>query len=559
MNASPAPDYSPAALVNRLFAAKQPETAAAVAPLVERLFAAQDEGHAFIYLNAAEAESCRSAAPLVGGVNSGAPLRLSGSRLFTAKSLAGEQQLAGEIRRLSASLPLPQDAAVSDWLHRWFADPLAADQQAAAALTLAYRFVLISGGPGTGKTTTVAALLALLCRDGLPRIALTAPTGKAAARMEQALHGALARLPDLPEGVRRHLLSLQGQTVHRLLGLKPPQMLPEYGRSRPLALDVLVLDETSMMDGHLLGCLLAALPDGCRVVLLGDADQLPSVGAGAVLTALTDSPPLPDGVREQLRALLPSNPMDQLRQAHAHLRVSRRFDGQSGIGALARAVAAGQAETAAQAFAGFPAQLHHYAADSDPAALLLDKQAAYWQAVESGDAQAAFARQGDAVLLCALREDAEKINLAYRKLLQSRHGKATGAAWFAGQMLLITRNDPAQNLYNGDIGIVLADAENRLAAYFSGSGGIRRIALSALPEHGDAFALTVHKSQGSEYGEVLFAAPSQAAAAVSRALLYTAVTRAKQRFAYIGSMDSLKAACLNAEQRRTALGQWLYA
>lgn len=552
-------DHTPAAAINRLFAAQNPTIAATVAPLVERLFAAQADGHAFIYLNDAEQQQCRAAAPFVGGIGSGMPLLQYGNKLFTANTFALEQNLAAEIRRLSVTTAPPDDnGQTAKLLHKWFADPLAIDQQAAAALTLLYRFMLISGGPGTGKTTTVAALLALLCRDHLPRIALAAPTGKAAARMAEALHGAVGRLDDLPAAVKQHLLALQGQTVHRLLNLKPPHMQPEYSREMPLDLAILILDEASMLDSHLLCQLLAALPNGCRVILLGDDQQLPSVGAGAVLSALTHSPPLPLDTLQMLHEMLPENPLDQVSQSHARLRVSRRFDAQSGIGRLAAAVAAGQPEQALSAFVQFPEQLAWYEPNTSAAAVLRQKQQQYWQAVAQGDIQAAFTCQTDAVLLTALREDAQTCNRQYRKLLQKHDGIDTDATWFHGQMLLITRNDPIQKLYNGDIGIVFADEQNRLCACFSGSNGIRRIALSALPEHDDAFALTVHKSQGSEYGEVLFAAPNHHSQTFNRALLYTAVTRAKNHFGYIGSSGSLKTACLNQEQRRSALAAFLY-
>lgn len=547
--------HTPAAAVNRLFAALDADAATAAAPLVERLFAAQGDGHAYIRLTSDECDRCRQAAPFIGRSGSGAPLLLHGDQLFTANTFALEQRLAQEIRRLSYEHPLNEAESTAELLHTWFAGESARDQQAAAALTLLQNFVLISGGPGTGKTTTVAKLLALLCRDGLPRIALAAPTGKAAARMSEALHRAVGSIGGLSEAVVRHLLSLQGQTIHRLLGLQPPAMRPQFDAQSPLALDILLLDEASMVDSYLLYQLLCALPDGCRVVLLGDADQLPSVGAGAVVSALSRSPSLSLPLLQTLHRLLPDNPLDQVAERHARLRISHRFGADSGIGNLARAVAEGQSEQAAAAFAAFPEQLQQHDSAA-AAALLFNKQQAYWQAVDSGDVQAAFTHQNDAVILTALREDAAACNLACRRLLKTRCSCDTDAPWFAGQMLLITRNDAAQKLYNGDTGLVLPDEHGRLSACFAAADGVRRIALSALPEHDDAFALTVHKSQGSEYGEVLFAAPAEGYIP-GRALLYTAVTRAKHRFAYIGSISSLKAACQNPEQRRTALAKWL--
>ena len=443
----------------RLLHRLSPENAAAAEPFVLRLFDALAQGDTLVYMDDGEAAALNAMPDLVGR-DGDTPLVLRGRQLFLAKYFRQEQELAWHIRRImQAACTVPEPAAVSDKLQQWFADEGSFDQQAACTLALLQPFMLISGGPGTGKTTTVAKLLALLCSDGsLPRIALVAPTGK----------------------------------------------------------------------------------------------------AGAVLEALTQTPLLPEAVQNALHAYLPHRrDWQTLSQQHARLTRSHRFGENSAIGRLARAVLAG-GEQVDDVLAAFPDALQRHENNADQIARMLwQRHQAYWQAVDGGDVQAAFAEQQKCVVLTALRHDAERINRHYTRRLQVQRHIAPNAAWFAGQIILITRNAPAQQLYNGDVGIIMqpAQAETGLTACFAHGESYRSVPLSRLPEHETAFALTVHKSQGSEYGEVWYAAPEQAA--VSRALLYTAITRAKEKFAYWGSMESFHAACRQAERRHTALDVFL--
>lgn len=548
-------DYLSAAVLP-LLAKLAPQAAERVAPYIPRLFAALADGNSFIYLGRDEAQELAQAAPVVGS-DAESPLVLDGRRLFLARHWQLERDLARQILRLRtrAAPPdnLPQLRAL---LQQWFADAGSRDQQAAAALTLLQNFMLVSGGPGTGKTTTVAKLLALLCQNGsLPRIALAAPTGKAAARMAQSLHQAVAKISGLDDAVRGHLSALQGQTVHRLLGLRPPQMQPVFHAGNPLPLDVLLLDEASMLDNGLLLQTLSALPDGCRVVLLGDADQLPSVGAGAVLEALSQGEALSPATAELLRELLPQGWQTELREHSARLAVSHRFDSGSGIGVLARAVVAGDGAAAEQAFAGFPEQLaRRDGSVEEMAAALYRTQEAYWQAVDAGEAAAVFEHYADAVVLCALRDEAAAFNRAYRRLLQA-HGRADAEGWFAGQLLMISRNDPAQQLFNGDIGIVLPH-QGVPAVWFADGARLRPVPPARLPEHDSAFAITVHKSQGSEYREVWLPLPAAVEQLPDRTLLYTALTRAKERFVCWNA--ALLAEAVHKQSRRhSALADFL--
>ena len=557
-------------VLQRLF----PEAAALCAPFLPRLFSALDDGHSFIWLDEAEAASLGQAAPLADGTGR-APLVLRGRRLFLGRLWQLENDLADEIRRLAASpavLADPQGVAAA--LQAWFAEPGSEGQQAAAALALLQNFMLITGGPGTGKTTTVAKLLALLCAgaDPLPRIALAAPTGKAAAHMARALHAALGRFP-LSDGLKAHLSALDGQTVHRLLKQRPPQMRPQFDAANPLPLDILVIDEASMLDLPLFLDLLRAVPEGCRVILLGDENQLPSVGVGAVLSALARPTVLDAATAGRLKTLLPdaerrfqtASNAPPLSANTARLTVSHRFGEHSGLGTLARAVCAGEGENALAAFERFPDELSlRAAALLQLADAFCRARAAYFQAADSADPAAVFAALGRLTVLAARRGDAERFNEACRRHLAHAGRVREGSAWFAGLPVMIERNDHALGLYNGDVGIVLPEQggtdEAALSAVFPAADGFRRVPLSRLPAHGSAFAVTVHKSQGSEYGEVWLLPPADGSAeGFSRALLYTAVTRARERFVYAGSRESFAAACANTETRRTALREFLAA
>lgn len=548
-----------------------PAEAGMAEPYVLRLFAALQDGHSYIRLTDDEAEQLALAENIIGR-QGGMPLVMQGRRLFLGRMWQLERDLAAEICRLAHP-----SAEKVDWmqaaqnLHSWFADKGSEGQRDAAALALLQSFMLITGGPGTGKTTTVAKLLGLICSNSrqLPRIALAAPTGKAAAHMARALHRALDGF-SLPEKIYSHLVRLEGQTVHRLLELRPPQMQSAYNRWRPLPYDVLVVDEASMLDTSLLLQLLRAVPDGCRVIFLGDEHQLPSVGAGAVLAALSQNTVLSSETAGKLAEYLPEHGFlvdDEkavpLSQNSARLTVSHRFGADSGIGCLARAVIAKDAESAWAQFGRFSQELEVMQADvKKQAELLYQRHEKYWQAVDSGNVALAYGHAADVAVLAAWRKDAEIFNETYCRHLQ-RFGRATEETpWFAGQIIMVTRNDYMQDLFNGDIGLIMPDtaSANGLAAYFPDMEGFRKTAVSRLPAHETAFAMTVHKSQGSEYREVWLVPPSvvsvrdeDSLSGLNNALLYTGITRARKRFVFFGSKQEMTAAVETVRIRRTAL------
>lgn len=548
-----------------------PAEAGIAEPYVLRLFVALQDGHSYIRLTDDEAEQLALAENVVGR-QGGMPLVMQGRRLFLGRMWQLERDLAAEICRLAHP-----SAEKVDWmqaaqnLHSWFADKGSEGQRDAAALALLQSFMLITGGPGTGKTTTVAKLLGLICSNSrqLPRIALAAPTGKAAAHMARALHRALDGFC-LSEKIYSHLVQLEGQTVHRLLELRPPQMQSAYNRWWPLPYDVLVVDEASMLDTSLLLQLLRAVPDGCRVIFLGDEHQLPSVGAGAVLAALSQDTVLSSETAGKLAEYLPEHGFlvdDEkavpLSQNSARLTVSHRFGADSGIGCLARAVIAKDAESAWAQFGRFPQELEVMQADvKKQAELLYQRHEKYWQAVDSGNVALAYGHAADVAVLAAWRKDAEIFNETYCRHLQ-RFGRATEETpWFAGQIIMVTRNDYIQDLFNGDIGLIMPDtaSANGLAAYFPYMEGFRKTAVSRLPAHETAFAMTVHKSQGSEYREVWLVPPSvvsvydeDSLSGLNNALLYTGITRARKRFVFFGSKQEMTAAVETVRIRRTAL------
>ena len=547
--------------------------AEALSSYIERLFQALQNGHSFIRLKKGEASFLSTLKPVVG--ESASPLILEGEKLFLGRMWQLEYDLAVEIKRLAAAdTSTPDAAGVRQNLAKWFQGVGSEGQRDAAALALLQSFMVITGGPGTGKTTTVAKLLALICGEdeNLPNIALAAPTGKAAAHMARALHRAINGF-DAPEAVRRHLLKLEGQTVHRLLKLRPPKMQAAFNPVYPLPFDVLVIDEASMLDTALMLQLLKAVKTGARVILLGDENQLPSVGIGAVLSVLSQKTVLDGETHQRLAAFLPEHGFSVsvnppvLAQNTAHLSFSHRFGDNSGIGCLARAAVSGDEGTWAL-FDRFPDELEHSECRLNAQVERLYRtHKAYWQAVDEGNIESAYAGISDIVVLAAWRQDAEDFNEAYCNYVRRKRNIPEHQAYFAGEPIMIRQNDYALGLFNGDVGLIMDDAQRpgSLSAYFPDTDGFKKVAVSCLPEFEPAFAMTVHKSQGSEYREVWLLTPSaapsdegdDALSGLSKELLYTAITRAREKFVFFGGEEAFRQAAATVKTRQTALGNML--
>lgn len=435
-------------------------------------------------------------------------------------------------------------------------------QRTAAGLALLKRFVVISGGPGTGKTYTVARILAALAAlyPRKLRIGLAAPTGKAALRLQESIRSAKATLP--PQWVEA--IPDQARTLHRLLGFRssPPGFI--HHRTNPLHLDLLILDEASMIDVSLMAAMLAALPPSCRVILLGDRDQLASVEAGNLFgdicgnadcgwsTALTIHLETLTG-STYANTQSPDATPDAIADAIVLLQTSQRFQKLSGIGALSRAVNSGRGEA-------LETVLHHSYPDLQIVEQVGPTQSPWLRKqlerffsplFTATSAQDALQELGQRRILCALRDGVsgvDGINRLAETIFRRRGCIGAGEHCYPGMPIIILRNDYHQNLFNGDTGIVWPDDQGLLQAWFPhpDNDTIRPISLARLPPWQTSYAITVHKSQGSEFGEVLLLLPHEDVPILTRELLYTGITRARETLIVYGRKELL----LRAIERR---------
>jgi len=466
------------------------------------------------------------ASTLIGTPDDYAPLTLVGDRLYLARYQAYEQQLAEQLLARTGDAPEVDEARLAESLARLFAfNQQRPDwQRLAAAQAVRRRLAVISGGPGTGKTTTVVRLLAaLLEQPGGERLAigLAAPTGKAAARMAEAIRNAKAELP-VSDAVKEALPD-EARTLHRLLGSRGDSPRVRHDAANPLALDVLVVDEASMVDLALMAKLVAALPPKARLILLGDKDQLAGFDAGAAseLERITGQP------------VPVETPRSRLGDAVVLLTHSHRFAGDSGIGELARRINAGDAKGTVALLQEGRADLAWNAAPGATALIerLEQGYGGYLQAARQGDPGPAFEAFNGFRALTAQREGpfgVTGINEALETRFRRRLGVPARERWYPGRAVMVRQNDYALGLFNGDIGLCLK-TEQGLRVFFEGDDGHRGFAPARLPSHDSAFAMTVHKSQGSEFTEVLLALPDQPSPLLTRALFYTGITRAKRR------------------------------
>lgn len=514
-----------------------------------------------------------------------------GDRLYLLRYFDYEQRLA---RRLARAASAPFDLGASLERLRPTLDALfdpgegaapADPQKLAAALALRNRLTVISGGPGTGKTTTVVRLLAcLLEADPGCRIALAAPTGKAAARMIEAIR---QRAATLPEALRARLPT-QASTVHRLLGARPGGGVAHHA-GHPLAIDALVVDEASMLDLALATRLLEAVPEAARIVLLGDKDQLAAVESGAVFAEIGADPRLSTDCVAELAALTgssaeaiaqavpasasagPQPDAPALPDATIWLTRNYRFEAGSGIGTLAALVNAGRAAEALQCLRDASrtgdAPLRWIddaeAGAARAIATAQDVYAAYRDAVQragSADAAAVAAALERVRVLCALREGAlgvRAVNAALEAWFRAALGERDADArspWYPGRPVQVLRNDALLRLFNGDIGIALPDADGAMLIHFAdAAGGFRAVAPARLPPHETAFATTVHKAQGSEFAEVLVLLPAAGSRVLTRELLYTALTRARERVTLVAPAAALTQAIATPTRRHSGL------
>lgn len=526
------------------------------------------------------AAACQASA-LTNGTE--APLRQRGTLLWLAKYDAQEQRVADQL--LARTRTLPDDlhlAQLRTGLDRLFPDPADADQRLAAAICALPRVSVLAGGPGTGKTTTVSRLLALL-REQRPqwRIALAAPTGKAAARLGEAVARSLETLPDADQA---RLPGLESTTLHRLLGWRPgPRSGFRHDHTNRLPFDIIVIDEASMVSLTMMDRLLDALRPAARLILVGDPDQLASVEAGAVLADIVgDTAPGPrtapflaalDAVSHS-HGSTPAEPAPahRLRDGIAQLTTNHRFRASSAISALATAIRAGHTEDTLSILRAGDAGVEFVELD-DTAPLsgevlgIVQAEIEAWAAALRaatlrGDHHAAQEALESHRLLCAHRRGPRGVQhwgaLAKRWATADALGSPSPSldGHHPGEPLLVTANDYEIGLFNGDTGIVAAPADPRSAAtqaWFDHGGQPLTVPLVRLGDVQPAYAMTVHRTQGSQFGRVTVILPAASSNLATRETLYTAVTRAIGHVRVVGSIAATIAAVTTPVSRATGL------
>ncbi|GAB3511116.1 exodeoxyribonuclease V subunit alpha [Pseudoxanthomonas daejeonensis] len=525
-----------------------------------------------------------------------APLVLEHGLLYLRRYREYERRLAAGLKRLGGADSSDDVAlaALAPLFTRLFPHAGGGDdrQARAAAVALRQRLLLVTGGPGTGKTTTIARLLVLLAAraaaagQAAPCIALAAPTGRAAERMAESLRKAAQLLA--ADGIETELLAplaTTGSTLHRLLGTRPDAPEFRHHAGNPLEVDLVVVDEASMIDLPLMAKLVEAVPDGARLVLLGDPDQLPSVEAGDVLSGILAA--AGDGLRlaaEDATALHPllggidASAIDagDARSAfparHVHLLRGWRQSAALDLAPLAAAVREGDTGEALRLLrAGQLDGVHYHPTLADPLAEAPQRERllAHWGALANApDPATALARAGELRMLTAVRDGpqgARSLNTRIEALLTGRlaaapargnaHPARGDAAFFHGRLLLVTENSYRHRLFNGDTGICLRDAAGQLMAWFPGESADEPRAFhpATLPAHESAFAMTVHKAQGSEFDEVWLQLPGNDSRVLSRELVYTGLTRARRELHLAASGPILEAALARHASRVSGL------
>lgn len=465
-------------------------------------------------------------------------LRLYDDRLlYLDRYWREEEQVCADLLALSAPA-----APVGVFGYDRLFPPHFDEQRAAAEIALSQAVTVLTGGPGTGKTTTVARLLALLAEQadvsGNPdlRIALAAPTGKAAARLAEAVAGEIGNLDAVD---RRRLAGLDAVTLHRLLGSRPDTSVRfRHHRGNRLPHDVIVVDETSMVSLTMMARLLEAVRPEARLILVGDTDQLASVEAGAVLADLVDGLSARGDVRV------------------AALRTSHRFGEE--IGALADAIRAGDDDATLELLSAGNEHIE-FITDTDPAeslrSILVPHALRLREAALLGATDAALGALDGHRLLCAHRRGpfgVQRWNQQVHRWLAEETGQPAWSPWYAGRPLLVTANDYGLRVYNGDTGVVVTGPDG-LRAVIATAAGPLDFATSRLADIETMHAMTIHKSQGSQADEVTVLVPPEDSRLLTRELLYTAVTRAKARVRVVGSEASVRAAIRRRAVRASGL------
>ncbi len=478
-------------------------------------------------------------------------LRLDDTRLYLDRYWREEGDVcAALLARLDQDAPAVDAEMLESGLTRIFPEEGYAEQRDVARASAARTTTVLTGGPGTGKTTTVAGLLALMAEQQehslgrTPRIAMCAPTAKAAARLQEAVAAATAGLPEVD---RTRLGQIPAVTVHRLLGWRPDSSVRfRHDRTNRLPHDIVVVDETSMVSLTLMARLLDAVRPNARLILVGDADQLASVEAGAVLADVV--------------AGLEHHPVASV----SRLEKNHRFEGRH-LAELADAIKDADADTAIGLLQAGHADIELVDPDDDEAmttfrADLRSAALAVRLPAETGDAPAAVGALDEHRLLCAHRQGRFGVN-GWNREVERLVAEATGVThydeWYAGRPVLVTANDHTLKVYNGDVGVTVRRDGRLLVALSDGTAVPRELATTRLPDVQTMYAMTVHKSQGSQATVVSVIMPPDDSQLLTRELFYTAVTRAQEKVRIVGSESTVRAAIARRVQRASGLAQRL--
>jgi exodeoxyribonuclease V alpha subunit len=561
-------------------ATKEGHTCADLRKLAEQPLHDDGEAAAFVCPRFEPWREQISTSTLVGSGAGATPLVLDAKgRLYLRRHWEHEQRLARMLlQRCARPVELADPEGARKLLSQLFgpARPGAPDwQRIAAQIAAVSSLAVISGGPGTGKTTTVTKVLALAIADELargnpnPRALLVAPTGKAASRLAEAARRAVAAL-EIPEAVRARL-PLHAATVHRVLEADDEGRF-RISAERPLVADVVAVDEASMIDVGLMRALVDAVPDRARLVLLGDRDQLASVEAGAVLADVCGDAGPPRystalGARVQAAFVEPlpgvtSAGASAIDDAVVTLTESHRFAAASALGELARAVQRGDADAVMAIFAGVNDEVALLEPVSDRAphpALTTILVRGFRELAGARTASGALAALERFRVLAAHRRGPLGVTEMNRQI-QSALTDAGSLTPRSGlvQPIIVNRNDATVGLFNGDVGVLFREGEGGTRAAFPGeSDRVRRLSPARLPPHEAAFAMSIHKSQGSEMDDVVVMLPPPGSPLLSRELFYTAVTRARRRVVVHGSAASVREATRRPAERASGLGDAL--
>jgi exodeoxyribonuclease V alpha subunit len=521
----------------------------------------------------------RSALVSDGGDGGARPLRLDGTLLYLDRYWRYEQTIAHGLISRAREVPGVDQNLLSTGLDRLFDGDPPDLQRLAAAVAVLRMSTVVAGGPGTGKTTTVAKILALLDEQANasdrrpPRVALAAPTGKAAARLEESVHHVATTL-DVDAGIRARLLDVKASTIHRLLGWRPDNRSRfRHDLTHPLPFDVVVVDECSMVSVSLMAQLVDAVRDDARLILIGDPNQLSSVEAGAVLgdvvgpaeaglrmtpdaataaTAVTGQ----DAGIETNRSGAVGNGIIVLRRAH-------RFGG--AIAHLAEAIRTGDSDAAMEILGAGYSDVTWLVPEDQPdpvRSAVVESGGRVIEAAAAGDGRTALEALGSIRILCAHRQGPHGVStwldLAEQWLKVAIPNYGTGGRWYLGRPLLVTHNDYGLQLFNGDIGVIIRSPKGPPIAAFERRGEIVTLGPARLSSIETVHAMTIHKSQGSQFQTVAVVLPKPDSRILTRELFYTAATRARTRAIIVGSEAAIRQAIDSPVGRASGLRKRLW-